>query len=776
MNFRKIIFFFIVFIISQFCRIQILQAQTATIRGFVYEEASGEPALFTNVYLHHTTYGSSTDLNGYFVISKIPPGEYTLIVTYLGFDTLQIPVSLKKNDLITKKFYLKKSVVNLSEINIIAAKSQERKLETQTSLIKITPKEIRQIPMIGGQPDLAQYLQVLPGVIFTGDQGGQMYIRGGSPIQNKVLLDGMTIYNPFHSIGFFSVYDMDLVRNTDVYTGGFGAEYGGRISSIMDIKTRDGNKKRISGKLDASTFGAKVMIEGPLVKQKEDGKGSASFILSFKNSYLKETSKTLYTYANSDGLPFNYNDLYGKISLNASNGSKVNLFGFNFTDQVKYRALQNYHWNSSGGGVNFLAIPGNSAVLIDGIFAYSTYKVTLEEVSRSPRSSLINSFNVNLNFSYFFAKNELKYGLELQGGKTVFDFFNSINRKIDYTQNTSEIGGYVKYKWNLGRLILEPGLRIQYYASLSEVSIEPRLSAKYNLSDKVSLKMAAGLYSQNLISANYDRDVVNFFYGFLSGPDNLQKQFYGKAVTSKLQKSQHLILGLEWQVTDKLFMNLEGYYKYFPQLTNLNRDKVFDEPDDASNPYTYPDHLTKDFIVEKGDAEGADVSIKYEASRFNFWAVYSLGYIHRHDGFHDYVPHYDRRHNVNLMTSYTLGRKRNWQVDARWNLGSGFPFTQTQGEFELLTFNNGINTNYTTANGELGVLYSEINTGRLPYYHRLDLSIHKKWEFGKNIKLEADLSVTNVYNRKNIFYFDRITNQRVNQLPILPSIGLSFSF
>jgi len=751
-----------------------LQAQqaTGTIRGFIYEEETGEPVIFTNVYLVKTTYGSTTDLNGYFVISKVPPGSYTLRITYLGYDTLNLPIVIKSDDLLSHKFYLKKSAINLEEVSI-SAERQDRKIETQTSLIKVTPKEIKQIPMVGGQADLAQYLQVLPGVIFTGDQGGQLYIRGGSPIQNKVLLDGMTIYNPFHSIGFFSVFDMDIMRNADVYTGGFNAEYGDRISSIMDIKTIDGNKKRFSGKADVSTFGAKLLLQGPIVKEKEDSRGSASFILSYKNSYLKESSKIFYQYIDKQGLPFSFSDIYGKFSINAANGSKVNLFGFNFNDHVNYREIQDFKWNSSGGGLNFIVIPPKSSVLINGICTYSYYKITLDEVSRSQRSSSIGGFNIGLNFTYFFGRDELKYGLEMFGFKTIFDFYNSLNRKIDYTQNTTELAGFLNYKWKPGRLLVEPGVRVQWYASLAEVVLEPRLAMKYNLSETVRVKLAGGFYSQNFISATYPRDVVNLFYGFLSGPDNLQDQFEGKEVTSKLQKSRHLILGIEWEPVHHLLLNLEGYYKYYPQLTNLNFHKIYDDSPEYSNE---PDILKKDFIIEKGNARGADLSIKYEQGRVACWAVYSLSYVNMYDGFQWYVPHYDRRHNLNLMFSYTAGKKRNWIFDVRWNYGSGFPFTQTQGYFEKINFSNGINSNYTTSNGELGILYADYNEGRLPSYHRLDLSIKKIWNFGRFSKLEADLSVTNVYDRSNIFYFDRVTYKRVNQLPIMPSAGLSFNF
>jgi outer membrane cobalamin receptor len=202
-------------------------------------------------------------VNGFFNLNKINPGNYTLIVTCIGYDTLAQPVTLKPNDFNQQKTFLVESSVKLDDVTISAEK-QELKKSIQASVTKITPKQIEKLPTIGAQPDIAQYLQVLPGVVFTGDQGGQLYIRGGAPIQNKVLLDGMIIYNPFHSIGLFSVFDADIMSNTDVYTGGFNAQYGGRISSVMDITTRDGNKKKLSGKLSGDTFAEKSCLKGQL--------------------------------------------------------------------------------------------------------------------------------------------------------------------------------------------------------------------------------------------------------------------------------------------------------------------------------------------------------------------------------------------------------------------------------------------------------------------------------------------------------------------------------
>ncbi|MBI5219400.1 MAG: TonB-dependent receptor [Bacteroidia bacterium] len=766
----------------------LLSAQTGIIRGFVYEKENGEPMMFTNVYLKGTTIGASTDVNGYFNISRIPVGNYTMMVTTVGYDTIQVPVTVKAGAITTQKLYAVKANIALKEL-VVSAEKQDAVADVRMSVVKVTPKQIKQVPTIGGEPDFAQYVQVLPGVIFTGDQGGQLYIRGGSPIQNKVLLDGMTVYNPFHSIGLFSVFDSDIIRNADIYTGGFNADYGGRISSIMDITMKDGNKNRFSGKLSATTFGSKLLLEGPIKKYSDDSKTNISFVFSGKTSYLEQSSKYLYTYIDTAGLPFNFTDLYGKITINAENGTKVSLFGFNFTDQVKYRAVSDLNWQSYGGGGNIILVPSGSNVLVKSNFSYSKYNITLKEKDALPRNSYIGGFNFGLSFLYFLGKDELNYGIETSGYTTDFNYYNSIGRLLQQKQNTTELAGYVKYKHNFGKLLFEPGFRLQYYNSLSEISPEPRLGLKYLVNDKFRIKFASGYYSQNFIAANSDRDVVNLFYGFLTGPDlsYMPSKFDGDSVNSALQTSTHFILGFEYDLTQRINVNVEGYYKINNQLTNINRNKLFD-----SDNYDKPDYLKKDFIVESGKAYGVDFVFKYDYKRIYFWFVYSLGYVDRYDGFpytgettfwntlfgtkFSYNPHYDRRHNINLVGSYTFGKNLNWEFNVRWNLGSGFSFTQTQGYYELIPFTNGVNTNYTTANGQIGILYGDLDKGRLPYYHRLDVSLKRVFELGKNSRLEANAGITNVYNRENIFYFDRLTHEPVNQLPFMPSAGLSLTF
>lgn len=744
-------------------------AQSGIIRGFVYDKKTGEPMPYVNVVLKKETFGATTNFEGFFNITKVPTGKHTLQCTFLGYDTVEIPIDIVGNSIINKKIYLTSNAINLGPFivdGIRAKKEQTVKIST----LSVTPKDIKKMPAVAGEPDIAQYLQVIPGVVFTGDQGGQLYIRGGAPIQNKVLIDGMIIYNPFHSIGLFSVFDTDIVRNIDVLTGGFNSEHGGRISAVMDITTKDGSQKRLKGKVSASPFMSKLLLEGPFKKPTES-KNSPTFIISGKTSYLEQTSKFLYPYANEQGvLPYNFTDLYAKASFKAEAGSKVNLFGFKFDDRVNFSDV-NLRWDSFGLGTNFILIPAASSTLIKGNIAFSDYKINQIEADGSPRRSRINGFNVGLNFNYFLGdKDEITYGFDILGFRTEFEFTNQADIIIEQNQNTTELASFVKYRKITKKLVFEPGLRLHYYASLANFSFEPRFGFKYNISKKLRFKMAGGLYSQNLLSAVSDRDVVNLFYGFLSGPDNLQREFNGNPVTHRLQKAQHGIAGFEIDLGKYLELNLEGYIKNFSQLTNVNRNKIFDERQGDK-----PELLRRDYIIENGRATGFDISAKYQRKKIYLWGTYSLTYVTRFDGFQRYRPHFDRRHNVNLLGTYTFGKDYSWEASVRWNLGSGFPFTQTQGFYEKTQL-GGVSDDYLNQNGELGIIYGELNTGRLPYYHRLDASIKKRYDLSDNASLDINFGISNLYNRENIFYFDRIRFTRVNQLPILPSLSLALNF
>jgi hypothetical protein len=749
------------------------------IRGFVYDKSNSEPVAFSNIVVKGTGIGAVASEEGYFVLNDVPAGEQVLQISFVGYETKEQTVEVKADRIVAVKVYIAQASEMLDDV-VVNAERQARETKVLTSVVSLDPKEIQRFS-VGGDADIVKAIQVLPGVVTTGDQGGQLYIRGGAPIQNLILLDGMILYNPFHSIGFFSVFDADIVRSADVYSGGFSAEYGSRNSAVMDIQTRDGNRKKFSGKVSASTYMAKALIETPIGKPNENGLASSSFLVSAKTSYLNQSSDIFYPYIETefDGLPFTFTDIYAKLSSQSSNGSRVNVFGFSFDDAVSFGGNNSINWQNVGAGADFTAIPPSSAVLLEGDISYSRYEITAIENGETPRNSSITSFNGGLDFTYFLSKNnEFKYGIEAIGYATSFDAGGT---SVDIIEdNTTELGGYGKYKYSYSnRLIIEPSLRLHYYSSLSELSFEPRIGLKYNITSEIRFKGSAGLYSQNLVAANSDRDVVNLFYGFLSGPENVNSSFRGEELTSRLQKAAHYVVGFEFELSKNLTANLEAYLKDFSQITNANRNKLY--LNEAAAPEGTDPILYEDFITERGSARGIDLLLKYNKGNLNLWGVYSISKVSRDDGIIVYAPQFDRRHNLNLVGSYSFGKDDSWEVSTRYNFGTGFPFTPTQLFYseQLFVDENGradLEYDYTRENGELGVAYGELNSNRLPNYHRVDVSIMKNFKLGKYQKLEVSAGATNMLNYQNIFYYDRVENKRVDQLPIMPTISFAYSF
>ncbi|MCR5444806.1 MAG: TonB-dependent receptor [Bacteroidales bacterium] len=751
------------------------------VKGVLFDEANGEAVPFANVVLEGTGYGCATDLNGFFLISKVPAGSYTLRVRFMGYEEYVQTITVNDRRTVTLTIHLKPSAQMLKTVEITDSKAEERRIQTQVSVEKLTASQIQQMPSIGGTADIAQYMQVLPGVNSTGDQGGQLYIRGGSMIQNLTLLDGMIVYNPFHSIGLYSIFETDVILNADIYTGGFGAEYGGRLSSVMDITTRDGNKRHHTGKIGLNTFGANVILEGPLKRESEESKSTITYLITAKNSFLSKTSPLLYPYI-KEGLPFDFLDLYGKLTLNSGTGSKISVFGFNFDDSVShYQSIADYHWRNYGLGTNFMLVTGSSSIL-EGTVAYSNYNITLDDGTTNSKYSSIGGFNVTMQVTNFIGNNRLRYGITFEGYTTDYQYVNQYAKLISQSEPTTNLSVYGTYKLNTGRWLIDPGLRFIYYATLNSPNLEPRIAAKYNATDKLRFKMAGGFYSQIFLDARSDNDIVNLFTGFLTGSADLgvPSTFLGKEVTSCVQKAKHIIVGAEYDLTDLITFNAEFYIKYFDQLLNANRNNMYSDIDpaytDPSSPYYKEEYLRKDYIIEEGLATGLDISATLDLDRLYLWATYSLGYVQRTDNVQTYTPHYDRRHTVNLLTTYRFGSHNEWEVSGRWTFGSGFPFTQTAGVYQQLPMSGDIVSDFTRENGEYSLHYAELYKGRLPAYHRLDLGIKRKFSIGKRSILELNLSATNVYSRENIFYFNRTTYERVNQLPILTSFGLNFRF
>ena len=767
-------------------------SQDFVVRGFVYNKDNGEPVEFAKVLLKKKNAkegeepaGATTNLDGFFAFAKVSKGEYEVTVRNMEFNEISQDINVGDREILTLKFELEKpdDVKQIDQVDIYA-EDRSKKTKVEISIIKLDQKGLERLPSFGAENDIVSAFAVTPGVVTTGDQGGQIYVRGGTPIQNKILLDGMTIYNPFHSIGFFSVFETELVKSADIYTGGFGSQFGGRIASIMDITYRDGNLKKHGGKFSLSPFMAKGVLEGPLAKKENRNTSTGgSYILTAKHSLLNNTSRTLYPYANNgEGMPFAFTDVYGKMTLKSDGGSKFSAFGFYNDDAVSYPTIAELNWKQMGGGINFVLVPSSNPVLIKGHLNGSNYEIYFleEEGSQKPRTSSIGGFDLGFDFTYFLRnQSEITSGINIGGFNTNFETYNQLDRLIQAQNFNAELSAYVNMRFILGRWVFQPGARTQYYPSIPDIQFEPRIGAKYNWTENVRFKFSGGRYSQNFTSASSDRDVVQLFYGFLSAPADVQSAFTqpnGEKNDPRngIQIAWHGIGGFEFDLSKFWSLNVEGYYKYFPKLSNINLNKLYD---DIAEFNQIDDVYKKDFIIEGGYAYGVDFLLKYNKNRLYLWGVYSYGYTERWDGFDWYFPIFDRRHNVNLVGNYLFGENKNLEVSVRWNLGSGLPFTPTTGYYQGESFSGGVTTDYTTSNpNEVSILLGQLNSARLPTYHRFDVTVKKRFELENKSIIEVIVGVTNAYNRDNIFYVNRVTNEKIYQLPVLPSLSFSYKF
>ncbi len=764
----RIIIFFFLFFLSHVNSL----SQTAIVKGYVYDAENGEPLPRIAVILKGTLFGASTDENGFYTIRNVPVGQYAVEARSIAFLPAEEIIELREGQARLVVFQLTRLVINIREATI-SAKKDMYKERNVSSVHRLSSTTIDRIPSFMAKPDLAEYLQVVPGVVSTGDRGGQLYFRGGTPVQNLTLLDGMTVINPFHSIGFVSVFDTDLLQTVDVYTSGFGASYGGRVSSVMDIKTRTGNRNNYAGKASVSTFGYGILLEGPIRKMTKEDPSSTSIIVSQKRSFIDATQTLLAPYLDSIGIPFSYNDLFGKYTFRNNEGDQFDLSAFHFRDRANYTGVMQTNWQNTGARAKYVYSPRFSSSLWSSQLAYSDYRGDLQEEDFQPRKTHYSSFDVHMVNSHTSEIFDWKAGFGFTTFATSHEYLNLDSLMVRDDLYTMDADLFFDSKIRLKRWLIEPGLHLRLYSNYFNFFLEPRIRVKYTLTESVSLNLSGGLYSQELLSTMADEDVIKVFQGFKIGVSNVENLFFGEWESIRIQRAWHFASGIHWLPNEYFRMSTEVYIKDFTRLLNYNRYKIYPDKSAFSMNEQY---YRKDYIFERGWAYGLDVLMDYNKDPWSFWLAYSLGYVVRQDEKITYNPHFDRRHNLNLLFGYKFGKDRKYDLKIRWNIGSGFPFTQTNGLYEDLTLMGQSMQQDVSANGSTGVWYGEVNGGRLPWYHRLDISVHREWDLKKSRSLKASIGLINAYNRANVFYFDRVEYERINQYPIMPGFGLIMDF
>ncbi len=765
---NKRYFFILIFLVCALTS----YAQLGGLKGFVVDAEDGQSIQSATIILKGTQRGVVTNKDGYFSFQKLPLGTVSIIIRFIGYEEKILMVEIKPDEISQIFVQLENKTIEIGEATISGTR-QRWETTNAISMHKLSSATIKKIPSITGSPDLGDFLQVIPGIIFTGDQGGQFYVRGGAPVHNLVKIDGMTVVKPFHSIGFVSVFDTETIASADVYTAGFGAEYGGRLSSVIDIRTRTGNRRNTAGTINFSNFGYGLTLDVPIVKMTTEKPNSISVLLSNKRSYIDRIDDKIYPHLDQFGIPYKYNDLFAKLSLIGNYGDQLDILGMRITDNANFGETMQSSWKNQSGGVRFITSPNSSKWLLQASSYYSDYRGEFIELNERPRETWFSSFENSFKVFGMGERSEWEIGLNMDMYNTNHSFQGIDGITVDYQYYTIEIVNYLANKTKLGRWLLEPGLHLVYYADQPYFSPEPRLKVKYSISPSISLNMATGWYSQNLLSSASDRDVVSLFQGFYMGPYLVQDVYKGEANYTRIQQSWHGVLGLSILTKKNVKLTIEGYYKDFRRLISYNRNRIYADTHLTTH---IPDYLKSFFLVEEGEAYGLDFLLDHSRDRLSIWMGYSLAWVFREDEKIAYLPQYDRRHNFNLLLGYTLGKHKDWSLKTRWNIGSGFPFTQTNGVYEGCSLPYGSFNMNVSANEEMNVWYSDLNKGRLPWYHRLDININKTFEFSDRQKLDLSFGVINVYNRKNMFYINRLNYERIDQYPILPNVSLKYTF
>lgn len=716
--------------------------QTGTLRGTVEDSTSGEALPYATILVEGTKIGISTDINGNFTLPSIPANkDLEVLVSYVGFYTKVITINLKPGIITQQNILLIPSRLQLQEVEAVGKRISKEK-ETDLGLQRMTVKELELLPK-GVETDIMRSLQLLPGVKSSGDVSARYYVRGGGSDQNLVLFNGVSVYNPFHAMGLFSVIDPEMINVVELYKGGYTAEYGERLSSVLNLVTKNGNRNRYTGSANLSMLTLKGSAEGPLP--------NGSFIITGRKSLFKDVLKKFTNYKDA---PFDFYDISFKANIASKDDktlTKVSVFGFNSSDKLSQESLtkEDFKWTNNLYGATWFQA-WESPLYSEMTLSYSGFNAEVfpKQSDALGRRNKVEDITLRMDFTYVYdSRDELKVGYYVKSFTSDYYFENLRKIQTTITDKGANISAYGKYRLlRFNTFIADAGVRFNAapLAENNNARIEPRINTKINISPLISLKFAWGIYSQEMVTVSDDNDIISLFEPWIIVPDYLTAP-----------SAIHYVAGTDINLSDKLALNIETYYKKMHNITDLNYNKVnSDDPD---------------LISASGESYGWELMLQYLDSRLMASIGYSLSWAYKKSNNWLYYPRYDSRHQVSVLLSYNFGN--DWNAGATWTFSTGQPFTQIEGFYDKLYFDNLYTMSFIYENYSPFIILADRNLGRLPYYHRLDLSLSKKFRlFFTDVAFSAN--VINVYDRKNLFYLEKGTGKRVNMLPFLPTASL----
>lgn len=686
-----------------------------------------------------------SDRDGMCDIRNIPDGvELELRVTYIGYQVHTELLTFGPGERKIVRVVMKTDIGEIGELIV----SRERYLTTgEVGVHRISSTQISRIPSPVAGGDLATFLQSVPGVITSGDRGGDLYIRGGTPDQNLILVDNMPIVKPFHISNLFSAFPDDMVQNADIYAGGFSPRYSDATSAVIDIALRPGNMRQFRSSASVSPYLVAFQAEGPIETDR------SSFLINGRYSVISHTAPLL----TGEDQKIQFADLTGRYTIQ---GDKMNcsITGIYTHDSGEIVPLRNieHTWSNIGVGARCLGFSENFSHPIAVSAGYAGYQNEEGNVDLLERYSQLNQIFVNMNMTQQvgilpvdmgFGVNLKTYRIELNDRFARFLSIDNEERRLPLVHY------FAAAEWSVGnRFTIYPGFTSQFSLDMP-MTFEPRIRLAFQPGDdsRSQISVAAGRYVQTHSGISDERDAGTVFMVY--------KPF---DIDDPLPSAYHGLLGYHQRIGNSVSIHAETFVK---QHYNIPVSKWNPEP-----------QIEIETALADGLTYGFD--LKFSLEKTLYYATVSYGWmLSEYEAVSEdlgawvlepvfgYSPAHDQRHKLNITGGYQLS---SFRLNARWEFGSGMPYTEIYGFDFSFRFPD---ENPNTEPGTARVLFNEPYGERMPWYHRLDVSLSRDIELGGS-KLETQAGVINVYDRRNIFNFDYGTLQRVDQSPFLPYLSL----
>lgn len=736
------------------------------ISGFVKDAESGEVIPFADVYLKDENIGTLTDRNGYYVLSSIPEGEHTVAVSIIGYRPVEKIILIRGGERVRFDARLKSEPVPLKGITVTAERERFKK-EVDVGVRQLKLRDLKMAPGFIEQ-DLFKSLQILPGVAAISDFSSALYVRGGSPDQNLVLLDGVNVYSPYHLGGLFSTFNLDALKNAEFHAGAFPTEYGGVVSSVLDVEMKQGNSEHFEGRWDVSLLSSKVVLEGPIPK--------GSFLIAGRRTYIDAFTYGVSKLLGKKGIyfpyfPYYFSDLQSKVNLDLSEKNRLTVSGF-FGDDVicfgdKKNEKSDFRWGNYTLGLKwrYLFTPKIFSALLLTKSRYrmaltNVYSISETETGEVKLRLGIGDIGMKGDITYFPHPN---HTIKIGGEGKLLNIYNLLKQDtvtfLDSHEKPDYASLYLLDKWQYTpKFLLNLGLRGEYFTGGDYFRLSPRLGAKYLLRDDFALKAGHGHYYQ-FLNIPFPRNEI-----MMKLPVFMFEQWLPANENFKPASAIHYTVGAEKWLASDVNLSLEGYYKTMDNLLEINMPFAWLGGENSKN-----DSLV--FNIGTGWASGVEVLLKRKDS----WIGYSFAVTKRTFDSVSFYPIFDSRHNFNIAWTLPLGRT--WNLSLQWIYRSGFPYTGPIGRYQYVEIDPNGGENYYWV-----LIYGRRGGFRYPAYHRLDVGIEKAFKlFG--VRFTGYLQVVNLYARKNVLWFDYDFDTEppkrkpFSMLPIpIPSFGIRGSF